>query len=99
VKGSWGLQGRTISSEETNEILAVLTSNIVSCRLEGDITSRICSGDGAQVISSSGGSSGDKLVVVRGELAIEPAPSLGYPSVMPCQRGHLVNERRGIRNK
>lgn len=84
----------TISSEVANEILVVLTSNIVSSRLEGGDRSGICSGDGAQVISSSGGSSGDKLLVVRGKLAIEPALLLGYPSVMPCRRGQLANERQ-----
>jgi hypothetical protein len=93
-----GLQGKAVSSEMADEILAVLTSNIVSCRFEGDDTSGI-RGDGAQVISSCGGSSGDRLIVVRGELSIEPASLLVYPSVMFCQRGYLANERRDIRNK
>lgn len=93
-----GLQGKAVSSEMADEILAALTSNISSCRLVGDDISGI-RGDGAQVISSFGGSSGDRLVVVRGELSIEPASLLVYPSVMPCQRGYLANERRGIRNE
>ena len=80
-----------------DEILAALTSNIISCRLEGDDTSGIC-GDVAQVISNLGGSSGVRLVAVRGEL-FECASLLECPSVMPCQRGHLADERQGIRNK
>jgi len=76
-------------------ILAALTSEIVSCTLEDAATSGIRSGDGAQVISSSGRSPSDELVVVRGKLEVEPASLLWYPSEMPCQHVHLVDERSG----